>query len=149
VQPPRRKKIDVLREQLGASDGSLAGLKKIASSLKLMEDRYMARPAAELMVDHGDPAAPRISAALAATPVLGRDPMGDILREAFKRALAREGIPPDVEQMARDFYERRGEKGAHRSSPPPAPRATDEDWIGKSETGGFFDSIRKLFGGRS
>jgi len=103
----RRRKAEVLEEQLAISDGSLADVKRIAASLKLLEDRYLARPAAELMVERGDPAAPQLSAGLAATPVLGRDPKGDRLRVAFKQAMQREGIPGDVEEKARAFYARR------------------------------------------
>jgi len=57
AQQPRRKRIDVLKEKLAGSSGTLADLQGIAKSLNLMEDRYMARPAAELLVDRGDPAA--------------------------------------------------------------------------------------------
>ena len=104
---PRPKRIDVLREKLAASNGTLADLQGVARSLNLMEDRYMARPAAELLVESGDVAAPQIAKGLAATPVLGRDPNGDLMRAAFKKAMAQEGIPRDVDDMARRFYGRR------------------------------------------
>jgi hypothetical protein len=42
VQQPRRKRIDVLKEKLAGSSGTLAELQSIASSMNLMEDRYMA-----------------------------------------------------------------------------------------------------------
>jgi hypothetical protein len=105
---PRRKRIDILKEKLAGSSGAIADLQSIASSLNLMEDRYMARPAAELLVSSGDQDAPRIAKGLAATPVLGRDPSGDLLRAAFKTAMAKEGIPRQVDEMARRFYGNRG-----------------------------------------
>ena len=130
---PRPKRIDVLKEKLAASDGSLADLREIATSLNLMEDRYMARPAAELLVESGDVAAPHIAHGLALTPVLGRDPSGDLLRAAFKGALAKEGIPSTVDEMARRFYGGRGHGGAMPSD--------------TSNGGGIIGSIRRLFGG--
>ena len=108
AQQPRRKKADLLKDALAATDGTLADLQRIATSLNLMEDRYMARPAAELLVESGDMAAPQIAKGLAATPVLGRDPNGDLMRAAFKKAMAQEGIPRNVDDMARRFYGRRG-----------------------------------------
>jgi hypothetical protein len=138
----RPRKAELLEAALAGSTVTLPDLKRIASSLNLMEDRYMARPAAELMVERGDPGAPQIAAALAATPVLGRDPKGDRLRAAFKQAMTRDGIPPDVEAMARAFYERRGQpKGSPKSRP-------QEDWIATSDTGSIMGSIRRLFGRR-
>jgi hypothetical protein len=131
AQQPRRKRIDVLKEKLAASSGTLADLQSIASSLNLMEARYMARPAAELLVETGDAAASQIANGLAATPVLGRDPSGDLLRAAFKKALANEGIPRDVDEMARRFYGARGH--AVPKSQPTAPQK---------------GVIRRLFGGR-
>ncbi len=108
AQAPRRKKADLLKEALAASSGTFVDLQRIASSLNLMEDRYMARPAAELLVESGDLAAPQIAKGLAATPVLGRDPNGDLVRAAFKKAMAQEGIPRNVDEMARRFYGSRG-----------------------------------------
>jgi hypothetical protein len=104
----RLRKIDLLQQQLAASGGSLAETQQIAASLKYMEDRYMARPAAELLVERGDREAEQLQAGLDATPILGREPHGDLLRAAFKEAFTAEGIPPVVEKMARAFYARRG-----------------------------------------
>jgi hypothetical protein len=143
-QQRRPKKADLLNERLAASSGTLKDLQSIAVSLNLMEDRYMARPAAELMVTRGDPGAEQIAAGLAATPVLGRDPNGDRLRAAFKQALANEGIPPRVEAMARKFYERRGRSGS-------AARTVGDTAVGTNvaigTSGGIFNLIRRLFGG--
>lgn len=149
-QQPRRKKADLLKEGLAGSGGTLAELKSLASSLNLMEDRYMARPAAELLVERGDPDSPQIAGGLAATPVLGRDPNGDLLRAAFKRALAQEGIPSDVDKMARRFYGRRGHGGASKAQPAAAPKVDAFGWenpAGASTPGGIMGLIRRLFGG--
>src|SRR3979411_2628135 len=126
-QQPRRKKADLLKEGLAGSGGTLAELQSIASSLNLMEDRYMARPAAELLVERGDPDAPQIASGLAATPVLGRDPNGALLRAVFKKALAAEGIPGNVEKMARRFYGQRGHGGA-RPQPSAGPKVDSFGW---------------------
>jgi hypothetical protein len=146
---PRRKKADLLREALAGSSGNLAELKTIASSLNLMEDRYMARPAAELLVERGDPDAPQIASGLAATPVLGRDPNGDLLRAAFKKALATEGIPGDIDKMARNFYGQRGRGGA-RPQPSAGPKVDSFGWATPTDAstpGGIVALIRRLFGG--
>jgi len=147
-QQPRRKKADLLKEGLAGSGGTMAELKRLASSLNLMEDRYMARPAAELLVERGDPEAPRIARGLAATPVLGRDPNGDLLRAAFKQALAQEGIPNDVDQMARRFYAGRG--GASKPQPSAESKLDSFGWENPgaaSNAGGIMGLIRRLFGG--
>ena len=148
VGQPRRKRIEVLKEKLAGSNGTLADLQGIAKSLNLMEDRYMARPAAELLVGSGDQEAPQIAQGLAATPVLGRDPSGDLLRAAFKTAMAKEGIPPPVDEMARLFYGHRG----HGHGKPQAPATPKVDSFGWDEpkdasSGGILGSIRRLFGG--
>jgi hypothetical protein len=152
AQQPRKKRADVLRERLAASDGTLADLQGIATSLNLMEDRYMARPAAELLVDRGDPAGPQIANGLAATPVLGRDPNGDALRAAFKKAMAKEGIPSDVDQMARRFYGARGHHGAKAQPAAPTPKVDAFGWeepANPSARGGILGAIRRIFGGGS
>ena len=148
---PRPKKADLLKQGLAASGGTLAELQGLASSLNLMEDRYMARPAAELMVERGDPAAAQIAKGLAATPVLGRDPNGDLLRAAFKKAMAQEGIPGHVEEMAQRFYG--GRKNSGPKPQPAAPPRVDafgwEEPSDASNTGGILGALRKLFGGGS
>jgi hypothetical protein len=102
----RLRKIDILERDLQPGM-TIAQIKELATSLRWMEDRYMARPAAVLLIERGDPDGARLQAGLDATPVLGREPHGERLRLAFKEAMAREGIPRDVERMARDFYGRR------------------------------------------
>jgi hypothetical protein len=113
-----------------------------------MEDRYMARPAAELLVETGDAAAPQIAQGLARTPVLGRDPSGDLLRAAFKNAMAKEGIPGNVDEMARRFY------GGHGHAKPqaaaPGPKVDSFGWeepADPSASGGVLGAIKRLFGG--
>jgi hypothetical protein len=149
ARPPRRKRIDILREKLAAGNGTLADLQGIATSLNLMEDRYMARPAAELLVERGDPMAPQIGKGLAMTPVLGRDPSGDLLRAAFKQALAKEGIPANVDENARRFYAGRGH-GAKPQKPNPAAKVDAFGWDvpgASSGGGGILGAIRRIFGG--
>ena len=141
AQQPRRKKADLLEEALAGSGGSLAELQAIAVSLNLMEDRYMARPAAELLVERGDPASADIAMGLAATPVLGRDPNGDLLRAAFKKAMASEGIPPKVDRLARRFY---GERSHMKRPKAAAPKEADPEASGYD---GIMKVIRRLFGG--
>lgn len=101
----RLRKIDILERDLQPGL-TIAQIKELAASLKWMEDRYMARPAAVLLIERGDRDSDELQAGLDKTPVLGREPHGDKLRLAFKQAMEREGIPPDVEQMARTFYGR-------------------------------------------
>jgi hypothetical protein len=108
----------------------------------------MARPAAELLVGSGDAEAAQIGQGLAATPVLGRDPSGDLLRAAFKTAMAKEGIPPQVDEMARRFYGHHG----HGHGKPQAAAAPKVDSFGWDEPkdasgGGVLGAIRRLFGG--
>ena len=149
VGQPRRKRIEVLKEKLAGSDGTLADLQGIASSLNLMEERYLARPAAELLVGSGDAEAPQIGQGLAATPVLGRDPSGDLLRAAFKTAMAKEGIPPQVDEMARRFYGHRGH-GHGKPQTAAAPKVDSFGWDEPSSAnsgGGILGAIRKIFGG--
>jgi hypothetical protein len=150
VPQPRRKKADLLKEKLAGTNGTLADLQGIASSLNLMEDRYVARPAAELLVERGDPDAPQIAKGLAATPVLGRDPNGDLLRAAFKNALATEGIPGHIDQMARRFYGARTHAAPAKSQPPATPKVDSSGWespAGASDSGGIVGLLRRLFGG--
>jgi hypothetical protein len=138
------KRIEILKEKLAGSSGTLADLQSIAASLNLMEDRYMARPAAELLVHAADRDAPQIAQGLAATPVLGRDPSGDLLRAAFKTAMAKEGIPPQVDEMARRFYAHRGHQAAA------TPKVDSFGWEEPSDAstrGGILGTIRRLFGG--
>ena len=149
VGQPRRKRIEVLKEKLASSSGTVADLQSIASSLNLMEDRYMARPAAELLVSTGDAEAAQIGQGLAATPVLGRDPSGDLLRAAFKTAMAKEGIPPQVDDMARRFYGHRGHGHGKPQGAAALPKVDSFGWEEPKDTtsGGILGAVRRLFGG--
>jgi hypothetical protein len=151
AQQPRPKKADLLNQRLAGSTGTLADVQSIATSLKLMKDRYMARPAAELLVDRADPDAPQIAKGLAATPVLGRDPKGDLLRAAFKKAMAQEGIPGNVDEMARRFYGGRGQaKGGTKPQAAATPKVDSFGWAepkDPSSGGGIMGVIRRMFGG--
>lgn len=104
-------KFELLRDQLAAGGGSLAEVRGIATSIGVMEDRYLARPAAEMLIARGAPGSDRIAATLQTMPITGKDYKGDMLRAAFRTALEREGISPAVEEVARAFYERR-QKGS-------------------------------------
>jgi hypothetical protein len=145
------KRIEILKEKLAGSNGTITDLQSIASSLNLMEDRYMARPAAELLVTAGDRDAPQIANGLAATPVLGRDPSGDLLRAAFKQAMAKEGIPANVDEMARRFYAHRGHGHAKPQPAAATPKVDAFGWEEPSDAqnaGGIVGAIRRLFGNR-
>jgi hypothetical protein len=110
VQSHRPWKSEQLRDQLASGGGTIAEIRQIAIGLGVYQDRYLARPAAEMLIAQGAPGAERMAATLATMPITGKDYKGDLLRGAFKAALAKEGIAPDVERVARAFYEHR--KGA-------------------------------------
>jgi len=135
----RLRKIDILQRDLTNPNLGIKEIKRIAAELKWDKDRFLARPAAELLVERGDVESTQLSTGLAATPVLGREPHGDLLRAAYKRAMASAGIPPEVETMARRFYAHRGEKW-------PPKQARSDDWIATSDSGGLMSSLRRLFG---
>lgn len=135
----RLRKIDILQRDLMNPNLGIDEIRQIAASLKWDEDRFMARPAAELLIQQGDVEAAHLSAGLAATPVLGREPHGDLLRAAYKHAMESAGIPREVETMARRFYAHRGEKW-------PPKQAKSDDWIATSDSGGLMSSLRRLFG---
>ncbi|MEP7105461.1 MAG: hypothetical protein ABI838_06425, partial [Chloroflexota bacterium] len=100
-------KSEQLRDQLATGGGTIAEIRQIAESIGCYQDRYLARPAAEMLIAQAAPGADRMAATLATMPITGKDYKGDLLRAAFKTALAKEGIPPDVERVARAFYEHR------------------------------------------
>jgi DNA-binding LacI/PurR family transcriptional regulator len=120
----RLRKIDILERDLRPGM-TIAQIRELAASLKWMEDRYMVRAAAVLLIERGDPDGAVLQAGLDKRPVLGREPHGDKLRLAFKEAMERDGIPADVEAMARSWY---------------AGRPAD--------AGGPFGGLKKLFRAR-
>jgi hypothetical protein len=107
VQSHRPWKSEQLRDQLASGGGTIADVRQIAVALGVYQDRYLARPAAEMLIAQGAPGSDRMAATLATMPITGKDYKGDLLRAALKAALAREGISPDVERVARAFYEHR------------------------------------------
>jgi len=100
-------KSELLKEQLAGGGTSIAEVRTIATNLGVYQERYLARPVAEMLIAQGAPGADRMAATLATMPITGKDYKGDLLRAAFTSALQREGIPPDAERVARAFYERR------------------------------------------
>jgi hypothetical protein len=151
-------KFEILRDQLAQCGGSLAEVRAIATSIGVMQDRYLARPAAEMLIARGAPGSDQMAATLRTMPITGKDYKGDMLRAAFRAALEREGIGPDVENVARAFYERRqkarlGDPVATGSgwSPAPSnqpPQAQPRDPSQPPGLGDMLgDAVRKLFGG--
>ena len=112
-------KLDRLQQGIGAGGQSIAELEQIAKSAGFWQERFVARPAAELLIEQGAPGADVMQATLDTMPITGRDKKADLLRAAFRSALEREGIPADVERVARSFYERRG--NSRRGEPSRAP----------------------------
>jgi hypothetical protein len=143
-------KLDRLEEGIGRGQ-SLAEIKSVATSVGFWQERFAARPAAELLIEQGAPGADAMQKTLDTMPITGRDKKADLLRAACRSALERDGIPADVERTARRFYERGGGKPAAR----PAPVVTAEPSYSPIEPTGspellklFTYGIRKLFGWR-
>jgi len=109
-------KLQQLREQIGHGGQSLEEVERIARSIGAWEDRFAARPAAEMLIEQGAPGADVMRKAIDRMPFTGTDQRAEILREACRSAMTRDGVPPDVERLARAFYER----GRSRGQPPPA-----------------------------
>ena len=151
-------KLDALRERIGSGGQTVGELRDIGLSVGFWQDRFVARPAAELLIQQGAPGAEKMRATLQTMPITGRDHKADLLRNELRRALERDGIPPDVERVARSFYEQRrgaslGDKraqapaaairpGVEPSYQPVEPTSTPD--IVTAITG----ALRKLFGGR-
>src|SRR5438552_3411416 len=95
-----------LSKLLAASDGSFTAVKEAARTVELWEDRHPARAGAELLIASRAPGWETIAKYLVYRSVSDRDPVRTVLRPALKRAMQREGIPPWVERLARQFYEK-------------------------------------------
>ena len=121
-------KLDRLREQIGPNL-SLDEIERIARSIGAWEDRFAARPAAEMLIAEGDPAARQMQSRINDLPFTGTDHRAELLRSACKVAMMRDGIPPRVAENARRFY-----GGEIKAQPAPTDR---------QQGGGF--SFRKLF----
>lgn len=112
-------KLQQLREQIGQGGQSLDEVERIARSIGAWEDRFAARPAAEMLIEQGAPGAEVMRKAIGHMPFTGTDQRAEILREACRSAMTRDGIPPDVERLARAFYEK-GRSRGHAPAPAPA-----------------------------
>ena len=121
-------KLDRLRAQIGPNL-SVDEIERIARSIGAWEDRFAARPAAEMLIGHGDPAAQAMQSRIDGLPFTGTDPRAELLRSACRAAMMRDGIPARVEENARKFY-----GGQVKAQPAPA----------EGDQGGGF-SFRRLF----
>jgi len=151
-------KLDQLRERIGSGGQTVGELRDIGRSVGFWQDRFVARPAAELLIQQGAPGAEKMRATLQTMPITGRDKKADLLRNELRKALERDGIPPDVERVARAFYEQRkgaslGDKHAAAPAGPIRP-GTEPGYQPVEPTStpdivtGIAGALRKLFGGR-
>jgi hypothetical protein len=151
-------KLDRLREGIGTGGQSIGELKHIAKSVGFWQERFVARPAAEMLIEQGAPGAETMEATIKTMPITGRDQKADLLRAAFRSALEREGIPPDVERTARSFYEHRrsavmGDHGLTPDAKPARQTAESSDRpIEPTSTPDIVNvianAVRRLFGSR-
>ena len=151
-------KLDRLREGIGAGGQSISELRQIAKSVNFWQERFVARPAAEMLIEQGAPGAETMEATLKTMPITGRDRKADLLRAALRSALEREGIPPDVERTARSFYELRrstrvGDHGRRPDATPARqPVQPSDQPIEPTSTPDIVtmivNAVRRLFGGR-
>jgi hypothetical protein len=147
-------KLDALRERIGSGGQTVGELRDIGKSVGFWQDRFVARPAAELLIQQGAPGAEKMRATLQTMPITGRDKKADLLRNELRKALERDGIPPDVERVARSFYEHR--KGASLGGQPaapvrPGPEPGDQPGVPTSTpdvVSGIAGTLKRLFGGR-
>src|SRR6185312_13729019 len=150
----RPTKLDALRERIGSGGQTVGELRDIGLAVGFWQDRFVARPAAELLIQQGAPGAEKMRATLQTMPITGRDRKADLLRNELRKALERDGIPPEVERVARSFYEHRkgaslGDKpvapirpGTEPGYPPGAPMSAPD------VVSGIAGTLKKLFGGR-
>jgi len=151
-------KLDALRDRIGSGGQTVGELRDIGKSVGFWQDRFVARPAAELLIEQGAPGAEKMRATLQTMPITGRDKKADLLRNELRKALERDGIPPDVERVARSFYEqRRGASLSDRKAQPAAAPIRPgvepayqpiEPSSAPDVVTGIANALRKLFGGR-
>ena len=150
-------KLDALRERIGSGGQTVGELRDIGRSVGFWQDRFVARPAAELLIQQGAPGAEKMRATLQTMPITGRDRKADLLRNELRKALERDGIPPDVERVARSFYEqRRGASLGDKHAPVAAPirPGTEPGYQPVEPTStpdivtGIATALKRLFGGR-
>jgi len=147
-------RLQQLREQIGQGGQSLDEVERIARSIGAWEDRFAARPAAEMLIEQGAPGAEVMKKAIGHMPFTGTDQRAEILREACRSAMTRDGIPPDVERQARAFYETGRSRGRAAATPAPvAVTAGGTDAYAPIEPTGSLDifraiakALRRLFG---
>jgi hypothetical protein len=147
-------KLQQLREQIGQGGQSLEEVERIARSIGAWEDRFAARPAAEMLIEQGAPGADVMRKAIGRMPFTGTDQRAEILREACRSAMTRDGIPPDVERLARAFYEKGRSRGQPRPTAAPVTvMAGGTDAYAPIQPTGSLDifsaiakALRRLFG---
>ncbi len=116
-------KLQQLRDQIRPAQ-SLDEVERIARSIGAWEDRFAARPAAEMLIEQGAPGAEVMKKAIGHMPFTGTDQRAEILREACRSAMTRDGIPPEVERLARAFYEKGRRRGHAPETSAPAAVTT-------------------------
>lgn len=146
-------KLQQLHEKLDAGGQSLDDVVAIAKSIGAWEDRFAARPAAEMLIAQGAPGSDVMEKTLRNMPFTGTDARADLLRAACRSALERDGIPAGVERNARAFYERG--RGRSHMTAAPTISAGAESYQPIQPTGSLdifgaiANALRRLFGGRS
>ncbi len=145
-------KLQRLKAGLGSGGQSLEEIEQIAKSIGAWEDRFAARPAAEMLIEQGTPGADAMEKTLEGMPFTGTDERADILRAACRAAMERDGIPAEVERNARAFYERsRGHRRAETASAPTIRAGAESSQPIEPEgsldfIGAIASVLRRLFG---
>jgi len=144
-------RLQQLREQIGQGGQSLDEVERIARSIGVWEDRFAARPAAEMLIEQEAPGADVMKKTIGDMPYRGTDERAEILRGACRAAMTRDGIPADVERLARAFYETG--RGRGHAPAPVMVTAGGTDAYAPIEPTGSLDvfsaiakALRRLFG---
>lgn len=95
-----------LSKLIDDSDKSFESIREAAIRLRVWEDRFPARAAAEILVANSAQGWEAIANYLAYRSVGDRDPIRSVLHPALKKAMNRDGIPRWVDRVARDYYEK-------------------------------------------
>lgn len=145
-------KLQQLREQIKPAQ-SLDEVERIARSIGAWEDRFAARPAAEMLIEQGAPGAEVMRKSIGRMPFTGTDQRAEILRDACRSAMTRDGIPPEVERLARAFYEKGRSRAPAPAPSPVAMAAGGTDAYAPIQPTGSLDifsaianALRRLFG---
>ena len=146
-------RLQQLREQIGEGGQSLDEVERIARSIGVWEDRFAARPAAEMLIEQGAPGADVMKKTIGDMPFRGTDERAEILRAACRSAMTRDGIPAGVERLARAFYETGRGRGHAPARAPVMVTAGGTDAYAPIEPTGSLDvfgaiakALRRLFG---